>query len=175
MTDQIGGTGRILGSLRAENGSGIARMKEQLKTSIDVVWSALTEPPRLCQWYGEVEGDLRVGGEFRVRHADGERVGRVVTCELPERLVVTLRDADPQPGQPEETVIEIALAATDGETILAVETGGLPLDLLWAYGVGTQIHVERLGDHIAGRESADTEARWNALTPHYEDLARDVT
>ena len=56
-----------------------------------------------------------------------------------------------------------------------METGGLPLELLWAYGVGTQIHAERLGDHIAGRESADTEARWNTLTPHYEDLARDVT
>jgi uncharacterized protein YndB with AHSA1/START domain len=25
------------------------------------VWSALTEPERLARWYGEIEGELRVG------------------------------------------------------------------------------------------------------------------
>jgi hypothetical protein len=43
----------------------------------DNVWSALTDPPRLARWYGEVEGDLRAGGEFgiRVLPADGKAPG----------------------------------------------------------------------------------------------------
>jgi len=174
MTDHADGSGRILGSLRAEGGQGIVRIEERLSASINDVWSALTEPPRLSQWYGEVEGDLRVDGEFRVRHVDGERVGRVVACVPLERLLVTLRDTDPRPGQPEEIGIDVLVAATDDQTSLAVETSGLPLELLWAYGVGTQIHVEHLTDHISGRESVDNEARWNALAPRYEELARDV-
>jgi hypothetical protein len=47
----------------------------------------------------------------------------------------------------------------------------LPLDLLWAYGAGLQIHVEDLAAHIAGRERDDTETRFDELKPLYKDLA----
>ena len=33
----------------------------------------LTDPARLARWYGEVEGDLRLGGEFRVYFAADAR------------------------------------------------------------------------------------------------------
>ena len=39
-------------------------------TDIDDLWSALTDPRRLARWYGEVEGDLRLGGELQVRIPD---------------------------------------------------------------------------------------------------------
>ncbi|HEY8859584.1 MAG TPA: hypothetical protein VIM27_09040 [Gaiellales bacterium] len=31
----------------------------------------------------------------------GERTGHVEACEPPQRLLLTMRDPDPQPGQPE--------------------------------------------------------------------------
>ena len=65
MTSTARGGGRILGSLGSAEGKGIVRMEDRLDTDIDDVWSALTDPSRLARWYGEVEGDLRPGGEFR--------------------------------------------------------------------------------------------------------------
>ena len=65
MTSNARGGGRILGSLRSADGKGIVRMEDRFDTDIDDLWSALTDPRRLARWLGEVEGDLRLGGEFR--------------------------------------------------------------------------------------------------------------
>jgi len=86
-----------------------------------------------------------------------------------------MRDPDPQPGQPDELFIEVTLTAVGDQTNLVVEVRGMPLNLLAAYGVGVQLHVETLADHLADRESDDTEARWEALLPAYRDLAADVS
>jgi uncharacterized protein YndB with AHSA1/START domain len=74
---------RIMGSLRSADGKGIVRMQDRFDTDIDDLWSALTHPGRLARWLGEVEGDLRPGGEFRARFfASGwEGTGRVDACE----------------------------------------------------------------------------------------------
>jgi uncharacterized protein YndB with AHSA1/START domain len=177
MTSNAHGGDRILGSVRSVDGRGIVRMEDRFDTDIDDVWSALTDPERLARWIGEVEGDLRLDGEFRARwFASGwEGTGRVEACEPPRRLLLTMRDADPQPGQPDETVIEATLAADGDQTNLVVEERGLPLDLLAAYGAGVQIHVEGLAAHIAGREYRDTEARWEELLPAYQALAANVS
>lgn len=172
MTSSERGAGRILGSLRSADGKGVVRMEDRYDTGIGDLWSALTDPGRLARWYGEVHGDLRPGGEFHAHVAGaGERTGRVDACEPPRRLLLTMRDPDPQPGQPDETVIEATLAADGGQTILVVEERGLPLDLLAAYGAGVQIHVENLAAHIAGRECGDDESRWAELLPAYQGLA----
>ena len=175
MTSNAPASGRILGSLRAKDGKGVVRMEDRYDTDIDDLWSALTEPRRLTRWYGEVEGDLRLGGEFHAHVTGaGERAGRVDACEPPRRLLLTMRDPDPQPGQPDETVIEATLAADRGQTILVVEERGLPPDLLAAYGAGVQIHVENLAAHLAGRERGDDEARWDELLPGYRVLAANI-
>jgi uncharacterized protein YndB with AHSA1/START domain len=67
MTSNAGPGTRILGSLRSADGKGIVRMQDRFGTGIDDLWSALTDPRRLARWMGEVEGDLRLGGEFRAR------------------------------------------------------------------------------------------------------------
>jgi uncharacterized protein YndB with AHSA1/START domain len=166
-------TGRVsvLGSLHSVDGEGVVRMEDRLGTGIDDLWSALTDPDRLPHWYGEVEGDLSQGGALHVRITlAGERFGRVESCEAPSRLLVTMRDPDPQPGQPEQTVIEAQLIADGAQTRLVWEERGMPVDLLPAYGAGIQIHVEHLADYISGRELRDVEARWNELFPVYEAL-----
>ena len=150
---------------------GVVRMEDRYDTDIDDLWSALTDPRRLARWHGEVEGDLRLGGEFQFRIPSAlEGTGRVDACEPPQRLLVTMRDEEPGPGQPEETVIEATLTADGDQTILVVEERGLPLNLLAAYGAGVQIHVENLADYLAGRERRDDEQRWSELLPAYEAL-----
>ena len=159
----------LLGSLRSADGKGVVRMEDRVDTHVADVWSALTDPSRLARWYGEVEGDLRLGGEYRARLlASGwEGTGRVETCEPPRHLLVLTKD----PDEPYELVIEATLTADGDQTILVLEEQGMPLDLLAAYGAGVQIHVEDLGAHIAGRERGDAGARWDELMPAYQDLA----
>jgi uncharacterized protein YndB with AHSA1/START domain len=173
MTGNTRGGDRILGSLRSADGKGIVRMEDRYATDIDDLWSALTEPRRLARWIGEVEGDLRLGGEFRARFFSSgwEGTGRVEACEPPQRLLLLTKDAD----EPGEHVIEVTLTADGDQTILALEERGMPLDLLAAYGAGVQIHVEDLAAHLAGRERGDPKARWNELLPAYRDLAANLS
>jgi uncharacterized protein YndB with AHSA1/START domain len=169
MTSNAHTGGRILGSLRSADGKGIVRMEDRCDTDMDDLWSALTDPGRLARWIGEVDGDLRLGGEYRYNlFASGsEGTGRVEACEPPRRLLLTM-DLD----QPDADVIEVTLAADGDQTILVWEERGMPLDLLAAYGAGVQIHVEDLAAHIAGCEPrGDAKARWDELLPAYQELA----
>jgi uncharacterized protein YndB with AHSA1/START domain len=175
MTSSARGS-QIRGSLRSEGGKGIVRIEDRFDTGADDLWSALTEPRRLARWIGDVEGDLRLRGEFRARLSDaGDRTGRVEACEPQRRLLVRLRDPDAQPGQPAETTIEATLIASGEQTTLVVEQGGLPLELLAAYGAGVQIHVENLAAHLAGEELGDQEPRWEELLPVYQRMAAHVS
>ena len=177
MTSNASPGTRILGSLRSADGAGIVRIEDRYDTDIDDLWSALTDPSRLARWLGEVEGDLRLGGEFRARFvASGwEGTGRVEACEPPQRLLLLTKDAD-EPNAPAEHAIEARLIADGDQTILVWEERGMPLEQLAAYGAGIQIHVEDLGTHVAGHErSDDAEARWGELLPAYEELAATVS
>ncbi|HXZ65393.1 MAG TPA: SRPBCC domain-containing protein [Streptosporangiaceae bacterium] len=144
-------------------------MEDRFDTDVDDVWSAITDPARLARWYGEVAGNLRVGGEFRSRvFASGwEGTGRVEACEPPRRLVVTGKD----PDEPYENVIEVSLVADGDQTTLVWEERGMPLDYLAGYGAGIQVHVEDLAAYLAGRERCDASARMGELLPAYQDLA----
>ena len=72
MTNITSGSVRILGRLGSADGSGVVRMEERLDADIDEVWSALTEPERLARWYGDIKGDLRIGGTYSAHlHASG--------------------------------------------------------------------------------------------------------
>jgi uncharacterized protein YndB with AHSA1/START domain len=167
----MAGNASVLGSLRSADGEGVVRMEDRLDTGIDDLWGACTDPNRLAHWYGEVEGELSLRGEIHVRITlAGERIGQVKACEPPQRLVVAMRDPNPQPGQPEQTVIDAQLSAEGAQTTLVWEERGMPVSLLPAYGTGIQIHVEHLADYISGRELRNVEARWNELFPAYEAL-----
>lgn len=172
---------RILGSLRSADGKGVVRIEDRYDTDIDDLWAAITDPARLARWYGQVEGDLRPGGEFRVyiEADDIESTGRVDACEPPRRLSVTTRETDAsyRKGQgvpPFDASLEATLMADGEQTILVIEVQGMPLDKIAFYGAGWQIHAENLAAHIGGHERRDTEARWNDLVPPYQDLAASI-
>jgi uncharacterized protein YndB with AHSA1/START domain len=181
MTSNARGSGRILGSLRSADGKGVVRTEDRYDTGIDDLWTALTDPGRLARWYGQVEGDLRPGGGFRlyIESADLEGTGRVEACEPPRRLLVTTRETDESwrkgsGAPPFDEAIEATLTADGNQTILVVEVRGMPLDKIAFYGAGWQIHAENLAAYLAGRERGDTEARWDELVPPYQDLASKV-
>ncbi len=172
---------RILGSLRSADGKGIVRIEDRYDTDIDDLWSALTDPARLARWHGQVEGDLRPGGEFRLylEADDLEATGRVEACEPPRRLLVTTRETDESYLRgngvpPFDESLEATLTPDGDQTILVIEVKGMPLDKVAFYGAGWQIHAENLAAYIAGRERGDTEARWNDLVPPYQDLAANM-
>ena len=165
------GSVRALGNLRAADGTGIVRLEDRFDTDADDLWSALTDPRRLARWLGEVEGDLRPGGEFRARYfASGwEGTGHVDVCEPPRRLLIRTTSPDEPDG-----VVEATLTADGDATILVIEDRGLPLEQIAAYGAGDQIHVEDLAAYLAGGEPCDSRARWQELHPVYRQLAADL-
>jgi uncharacterized protein YndB with AHSA1/START domain len=172
---------RILGSLRSADGTGVVRIEDRYDTDIDDLWSALTDPGRLARWYGQVEGDLHSGGQFRLHVEDAgmDVTGRVEACEPPRRLRVTTRETDEsyRPGNgvpPFDEIAEATLTADGDQTILVIEVRGMPLDKIAFYGAGWQIHAENLAVYLSGRERGDTEARWTELVPPYQDLAANI-
>jgi uncharacterized protein YndB with AHSA1/START domain len=159
---------RLLGTLRAADGKGVVRMEDRYDTDIDDLWSAITDPSRLARWYGEVRGDLRVGGELRIRvfSSGWEGARRVEACEPPRRLLMVGKEED----APYELATEVWLTPDGDQTILAVEERGIPLDYLAGYGAGVQIHVEDLATYLGGRERCDSDARMEVLFPAYQAL-----
>ena len=161
----------ILGTLGSANGKGVVRVQDRYDTDIDDLWSALTDPRRLARWLGEVEGDLRLGGEFRAHFlASGwEGTGLVEACEPPRRLLVSTWQA----GETRDHFIEATLTADGDQTILVWEERGMPLDHVAGYGAGIQVHVEDLAAYLAGHGRCDSDARMAELFPAYEALVED--
>ena len=172
---------RILGSLRSADGTGVVRIEDRYDTDVDDLWQALTDPARLARWYGQVAGDLRPGGEFRlyIEPNDLDSTGRVEACEPPRRLLVTTKETDESwrkgnGAPPFDQITEATLTADGDQTILVIEVRGIPLDKIAFYGAGWQIHAENLAAYLAGQNRGDTEARWGELVPPYQDLAANI-
>jgi uncharacterized protein YndB with AHSA1/START domain len=168
MTSNASSGNRLLGTLRSADGKGVVRMEDRYDTDIDDLWSAITDPSRLARWYGEVEGDRRVGGELRIRvFSSGWEGTRVVeACEPPRRLLMVGKEED----APYELATEVWLTPDGDQTILVMEERGMPLDYLAGYGAGVQIHVEDLAAYLGGRERCDSDARMEVLFPAYQAL-----
>ena len=160
---------RLLGTLRSADGKGIVRVEDRYDSEIDAVWAAITDPSRLASWWGEVAGDLRLGGEYHARvFASGwEGTGRVEACEAPHRLLLLSKE----PDQPDEQSTEVTLTADGSQTVVAWEERGMPEAYLAGYGAGIQVHVEDLRAYLAGQDRCDAGARMAQLFPAYQELA----
>jgi uncharacterized protein YndB with AHSA1/START domain len=173
MTGNAHSGHRILGRLRSADGHGVVRIEDRYDTGIDDLWSAIIDPDRLARWYGRVEGDLRLGGEFRL-FVDGsgwDGAGRVEACEPPRRLQVSTKES----AEPYDEVIEATLTPDGDQTILVIEARGMPLDKVAFYGAGWQLHAEDLAAYLAGRTGADAEKRFGELVPSYQDQAAGLS
>lgn len=80
-------------------------LRRHYQADLDAVWSACTTAARLRRWLGPVEGDLRLGGSFRI---DGHVDGEILECEPPGRLLVQWNYASDS-----STQVELRLSASD--------------------------------------------------------------
>ena len=93
--------------------------------------------------------------------------------------MVTTRESEQswRKGQgvpPFDQTLDATLTADGNQTVLVVEIGNLPLEPLTYFGVGWQIHFEKLAAYLAGSAPDDTEARWEVPVPAYQDLAAEM-
>ncbi len=157
---------RLLATMWDDGDTASIRLKERYPVAVEEVWSALTDRDRLAAWLGVFQGELRLGGEFHSRfHASGaEGTARVTECTPRTSLAIANRSENAT-----EELIWIRLAAEGDRTRLELEHRGLPLEWIAAYAAGTQIHLEDLAAHLAGRGRCDSGVRMAELHPAYQD------
>src|SRR5271155_4740835 len=90
MTDNSGAP--IEGTLHSDGGEGVVRLRARYETDVEDLWSSITDPQRVARWYGTINGDFNVGGEFTaVVFASGwAGHGRIVECVPQQLLKVTM-------------------------------------------------------------------------------------
>lgn len=161
----------IEASLHSDGATGVIRIRAQYETDVQDLWSAISDSRRLADWYGKVEGDLHVGGEFAafVYGSEWEGRGRIDACSAPRAFRLT----ESEEGGP-EVVVAVELIPDGDQTNLNVEVSGLPLDMLFAFGAGWHTHLEGLGAYLEGEERSDRAAtwiaKWEELAPSYREM-----
>ena len=91
-------------------------------------------------------------------------------CVAPRRLRVTMWE---EVGK--EHGASARLGVDGDHTVLELEVRGVPLEFIWAYGAGWQIHVEDLGAHLKGHDRSYTpgiaDPRFDDLEPRYRAMS----
>lgn len=73
---------------RCDDGGYLVAFDRELAKPQDQVWAALTEPPLLARWLGDVEVDLRLGGVFIIRFRElAVIMSGVITALQPGHLI----------------------------------------------------------------------------------------
>jgi uncharacterized protein YndB with AHSA1/START domain len=160
---------RVRGRLWFEDGLGVVRIELDVDTPIADVWTAATDPERLRGWLGEVQGDLRVGGDYTALlfPSGWEGGGRVLECDGRGRWSVD----GAEPGRALSTTT-LELAPTDsGGTHASLSQRGIGAEQLAFHGVGVQIHLENLASFLQGDGPVDPDPYWGQLLEPYQRMA----
>jgi len=84
---QIGAVNREVSERRHEGKTRrVVSASRSFATSPEDLWEAITKPDRLARWFGDVSGNLSLGGSFQIKN---NAKGEVLECEPPEKLAVT--------------------------------------------------------------------------------------
>ena len=142
--------------VRETDGRGVVHVDDLYATDPDDLWDAVTDPARLERWLVTVTGDLRIGGQITARFTSGaEDSARILTCEPPRRLVVSLAD-----GTEDATTIEARLTPEGAGTRLVVEEGGFSLERAPFHEAGWGVHLDDLTAYLRGDEREPWKPRW---------------
>lgn len=139
------------------------RFERDYDTTVEDLWSALTEPDRLARWLDPVTGDLRVGGRVLVHFDDGDAQFDVVTCEPPSRLVVHWQHEDRHSA----VRAEVGVAGSGGSRLVLDHTL-LSAPSAAGYAAGWHWHLDALGAVLRGEQPEP----WSTFDALYADYAR---
>ncbi len=124
-------------------------------TTVEDVWSAMTDPERLARWMGRYTGDLRLGGRWDALNDDGSvySSGTVTACD-PPRSYTTGWEYE---GEPDSTLTIVVGEHPDGAVLTLRHEGLVDLE----YGAGWQTYLERLDEAlpVAPSSSVDPDRR----------------
>jgi uncharacterized protein YndB with AHSA1/START domain len=161
-------------ALALRDGRVAAVLHQRQAAPIERVWRAFTERAELARWFGDVQGELRVGGTLRAHVGAPHPVTvRVLRCEPPERLCVSWW----YEGSPADAVDEVDLvlkAAGAGTSLELTHRSSVPGDFWNGVGPGWEEWLYRLSAALSdaalpGDLSATLQARalelWQRLPP----------
>jgi uncharacterized protein YndB with AHSA1/START domain len=157
-TNQIDTIHREVAKKQAEAGEVVSvLLRRSYDTSIEDVWSAVTDPQRIKRWFMPVSGDLREGGDFAL---EGNASGKILRCDPPKLLRTTFGD--------ESSIVEVRLTANgeDGTTLelehsVPMAMAGSGAGALYV-GPGWDGAVMGLGLYLAGTFTDDPVAAANS-------------
>jgi len=150
-TNQIDTIHREVARKQAESGEVVSvLLRREYDTSIEDVWSAVTDPERIRRWFMPVSGDLRVGGDFDL---EGNASGRILRCDPPKLLRATFGG--------ETSIVEVRLFPDgSGSTTLELEHS-VPIEMAGSgagalyVGPGWDGAVMGLGLYLSGTFTGD--------------------
>jgi uncharacterized protein YndB with AHSA1/START domain len=150
----------VRGCVEREHEGGPARVviaERVYDTTPEDLWDALTRRERIPRWFMPVEGELKLGGRYQLI---GNAGGAITRCDPPTALDVTWEFGG--------TIawVTLRLAAEGEGTRLTLEhiVRASDVDAHWntygpaAVGVGWDLSIRALGQHIATGEAVDPTA-----------------
>jgi uncharacterized protein YndB with AHSA1/START domain len=149
------------------------QIKRHFQASIDDVWAAVTESPRLERWIGRWEGHPASGHVRFFMTAEGEEVPaeevEIIECAPPHRLALDISTDTPEGVQHWQLRVELSHDA--GVTTLLFAQ--VLVDDLASVGPGWEYYLDRLAATLDGRDASMV--AWDdyfpAMSAHYSSLA----
>jgi uncharacterized protein YndB with AHSA1/START domain len=151
-----------LGVLRSDGDRAAVRFEREYATTIDNLWSALTEPDRVARWLAVGTGDFSLGGTFRLVWDSDESTAEdceVLACERPRRLEVAW-----SPGE-QPSVVSVELTPTATGTMLVLDHRRLASPL--GTSTGWHWHLAALGTLFDGGAAPGWDELEERVQPQY--------
>lgn len=146
------------------------RFERDFPQTPEQVWSALTDPAQLQQWYiSEFKFDGRPGGTIEAFTMGRFRwTGRILAWEPPHVLEYEWI-TPPQPDLPngEDSVVRYELSATASGTHLVLTHSRLNRLTALGFAPGTHAFMDRLAAHLAGEALPGWMHRYDEVKSQY--------
>ena len=125
-----------------------ALLSRAYPTTVERLWSAITEPGHLRVWFIEPMGDLRLGGTFSL---EGTAHGRIMRCDAPRSLCVSWLNG---PQHADDVDVRIS-SLGDDRALLELEHASVAVlapdgvtDAIVAVGVRWELAMAYLGRYL---------------------------